>query len=255
MNDSQIKIEEELLHYDGEDKVITSWEMSDLLKSEQRPEIKVMSNIKGLDRWVNGFAGGELIVISGKTGSGKTLLLKTLTWHFGMQNKICLWFSYEEMPRQFLKGFPELPLFYMPMEMKPGIVWWIEKRIIEAKLKFDTRVIMIDHLHFIVDMAKMRHPSLEIGTVVRQLKTMAVKHNVIIFLVAHSQKIKAGEAPSIDTVRDSSFVVQDASMVLVIWRVEEENEARLSVEKCRRTGAFHKIVRLKKTDGYLREIK
>jgi len=254
MDNDQIKMEEELLNYNGEDKIVSSFEMDKLLKEEQRPEIKVMSNIKGLDRWVNGFAGGELIIVSGKTGSGKTLLLRTLTWHFGMQNKICLWLSFEEMPRQFLKGFSELPLFYMPMEMKPGIIWWAEKRIIEAKLKHNARIVMIDHLHFVVDIARMKRPSLEIGTVVRQLKTMAVKHNVIIFLIAHSQKLKAGEEPSIDTVRDSSFVVQDASTVLVIWRVEEENEAVLSVEKCRRTGAFHKTIHLVKKDGVLQEL-
>jgi len=255
MDDSQIKIEEELLHYEGEDRVVSSFEMQKTLKESQQPEISVMSNIEGLDRWINGFAGGELIIISGKTGQGKTLLLRTLTWHFGMQNKVCLWLSYEEMPRQFLKGFLELPLFYMPLEMKPGIIWWVEKRILEAKLKYDTRIVMIDHLHFVVDIARMKHPSLEIGTVVRQLKIMAIKHNVIIFLVAHSQKIRAGEEPSIDTVRDSSLIVQDSDMVLVIWRTEEENGACLSVEKCRRTGAFKKVIKLEKRDGFLREIR
>ena len=37
---NQIKIEEELLHYKGEDEVISSHELLKQLKEEQRPELR-----------------------------------------------------------------------------------------------------------------------------------------------------------------------------------------------------------------------
>jgi len=251
----QIKIEEELLKYDGDDKVISSYDLQKQIESgSYPPEVKVMSNIKGLDKLIDGFVGGEIVVLSGLTGNGKSLWLKTLTTKFALQDVNVLWLSYEETPREFLRSFPSLPFFYIPKRMEPGIIWWVEKRVIEAKLKYNARVVMIDHLHFIIDMAKLKHPSLEIGTVVRQLKTMAVNYNVVIFLVAHNTKMAKGEKPSLDSIRDSSFLAQDASIVLTIWRVAQHNEARLSVEKSRRTGAFKQIVKFQKIDGLLQEI-
>ena len=251
----QISTENELLNYQGEDKVITSYELkTQIEKSGQTKEVKVVSGIKSLDTLVDGFVGGELIALSGLTGNGKTLLLKTLTYNFAEQEEIVLWLSYEETPYQFLKSFSSLPFFYIPQRMEPGILWWVEKRILEAKLKYNARIVMIDHIHYIVDLAQMKHPSWEVGIVIRQIKSMAVKYNMIIFLIAHNTKMKRGEKPSIDSIRDSSFIGQEASTVLTIWRVAQHNEARLSIEKARRTGTFKEIIKLVKKDGLLEEI-
>lgn len=248
----EMDLEAELLKYGGEDKVISSLEMNELLRNEQRPEVKVMSNMPKLDRLINGFNGGELVVISGKTKEGKTTLAQTLTWHFIMQDVMSLWFSYELPARDFLKKFPELPLFYMPAQMKPGIIWWVEKRIIEAKLKFGIRVVFIDHLHYVVDMAKMKNASIEIGAVVRQLKSIAIRQNIIIFLICHTAKTKE-MIPVYEDTRDSSFIAQECDTFLMIWRMEE-NLAGLSVELSRRVGTSRKRVRLELKDGFFKEI-
>ena len=248
-----IKLEEELLSYSGDDKIISSLEMKKLIVIEQRPEVKMMSNMPKLDRLINGFNGGELIVVSGKTKEGKTTMCKTLTWHFIMQDVLSLWLSYEETPRQFLKKFGNnLPLFYMPKQMHPGIIWWVEKRIIEAKLKYGIQAVFIDHLHYIIDMAKMKNTSIEIGAVVRQLKSIAIRQNIVIFLICHVAKTKE-IIPTYEDARDTSFIAQECDTFLMIWRMED-NQAGLSVELSRREGTMRKRIRMELKDGFFQEL-
>jgi len=246
---------EDLKGYAGEDQIISSHEMEVKLESEHHQLLSLKSRIPSLDKATQGFEGGELVTISGPTKGGKTLLAQTLTKAFVAQQEYPLWFSFEVPPHQFLSQFRELPLFYLPAKLKVHVLPWVEERIMEGFLKYRTRVVFIDHLHFLFDMGKVRNPSLEIGTLVRRLKTIAVDNNFIIFLIAHTTKGKNEPNLSYESIRDSSFISQESDVVLIICRTPDrgENTAKLSIEFSRRTGVFECMVNLRKIDGYLME--
>jgi archaellum biogenesis ATPase FlaH len=187
---------------------------------------------------------------------GKTLLAQTLTVNFVKQQYQSLWFSFEVPARQFLSQFPELPLIYLPQRLKAHAIPWVEERIQESFQKFHTRIVFIDHLHFLFDMAKTRNPSLEIGTVVRRLKTLAVNGGFIVFLLCHTTKGKSEDNLSYESIRDSSFISQESDCCLMIKRTPSvsQNAAQLSVEFHRRTGVMEKMVDLIKIDGFLQEM-
>ena len=235
--------------------IISSYELKSELDSQPEPEIRLKSGMPTLDKAVDGFRPGELVVISGPTKHGKTLLAQTLTKEFTEQNHLCLWFSFEVPPRQFLDSFPELPLFYMPRKLKVNALQWIVSKCREAYGKHHTRVVFIDHLHYLFDIAKTRNPSIEIGTVIRGLKTLAVQSELIVFLLCHTRK-GASEATTYESIRDSSFVSQESDSVLMIRRntkIPGSAESRLCVEFHRRTGVLNRKVDLVKVGGYLRE--
>ena len=245
-----------LAEYDGQDKVISSHEM--LLRLQEKPEslINVKSFIPSLDSAMDGFRDGELISISGPTKQGKTLLGQSLTAAFVRQQYYPLWFSFEVPAHRFLNQFPEVPLIYMPQKLKPHALDWLEERVQESFEKFHTRIIFVDHLHYLVDLARIRNPSIEIGQIVRRLKSLAVTGEYVIFLLCHT-KMGASEANlSYESIRDSSFISQESDSVLMIKRTPQdgENTARLRVEFHRRTGVIEKIVKLIKVNGYLGEI-
>jgi replicative DNA helicase len=244
-----------LKEYKGEDQVLSSHEIALKLKDTPENLIKVKSFIPSLDANIEDFRDGELIVVSGPTKNGKTLFAQTLTANFVKQQYFPLWFSYEVPVRQFLTQFPTLPLIYLPAKLKAHALPWLEERIQEAFQKFRTRIIFIDHLHFLFDMARTKNPSLEIGTVVRRLKTLAVSGGFIVFLLCHTVKGKSEANLSYESIRDSSFISQESDCVLIIKRRPEvaENAARLSIEFHRRTGILEKMVDLIKADGYLQE--
>ena len=245
----------DLKNYQGDDQVVTSYELKAKLMDRENSIVNVKSLIPSLDAAIEGFQGGELISISGPTKNGKTLLAQTLTVNFSKQQVFPLWFSYEVPARQFLSQFKELPLIYMPSKLKAHAMDWLEERIKESFEKYNTRIVFIDHLHYLLDLARMKNPSIEIGQVIRRLKTIAVNGEFIIFLLCHTTKGKNEADLSYESIRDSSFVSQESDSVFMIKRTPGNGEtaARLRVEFHRRTGIMEKTVDLIKRDGYLRE--
>lgn len=240
------------------DTIVSSFEMEAYLKKETNGIIDAQSNIPGLDRAVEGFREGEVIVISGPTKNGKTLLAQTLTYEFAKQNHLSLWFSFEVPTKQFISQFPDLPLFYIPLILQPNSMVWLEKMAMESFKKYNTRIIFIDHLHYLFDLARAKNPSIEIGTIIRRLKTLAVKNNFIVFLLCHTKKAERGNGKlTFESIRDSSFVSQESDSVILIQRdinTPETHDAWIKIEFHRRTGIMNRKVKLRKIDGYLKEI-
>ena len=251
------EIEDQLLTYAGEDRVQTFQQAEAEIAATPAPDVKVLTGFTILDGWISHFEPGDVITISGPTKSGKTLLAQTITKNVMLQDIESLWFSYELTKKQFLSCFPEVPeLCYMPRKMTTGAMEWIEERIYEARLKSSekVRVVFIDHLHFLADMVSRQNMSIQIGTILRNLKRIAQTYGVCIFLIAHTGKIPRGEDPDGENIRDSSFIRQESDTVFMIWRTEKENQAKLMVDVCRRTGAFKKILIVRKEKGLLWQV-
>lgn len=250
-----------LKDYIGPDQVVSLAELVETMRLKKLEKVwKVNSRIPRLDFLLEGFEAGELIVVSGPAKSGKSLLCQTFTHEFSEQGVISLWFSYELSLRQFIARFSgTLPDTCLPAKMTDNTLFWIEDRIQEGIAKFGVKVVIIDHLHYIVDMERLHNPSLEIGAVLRGLHMLAAKYDVVIFLVAHIGKIEDGKRPTAANMRDSSFLTQEPDVVLIIWRRKEtkdgknNNMSNVSVEMSRRTGVFNKIFRMVKVEGLLRE--
>jgi hypothetical protein len=226
-----------------------------LIAEKREPYISVKSGIPGIDYACDGFQDGELVVVSGPTKSGKTLLAQTFTVNFSKQKEYACWFTYEVPARQFLEQFPILPLFYLPTNNKAQDFNWFMERCLEAYFKYNTRIFFVDHLHFLVDMARVSNPSLEIGAIVRRIKRFAVDNDFVIFLLCHIKKTE-GDDISYRDLRDSSFIAQDSDTCIMIKRTPKngQNAARARVEFHRRTGKIEWVVELEKQHGLLREV-
>lgn len=69
-------------YYNEEDKVISSLEAQKIVKELRKQEGKqlfIKSRYKELDKVISGFKEGNLIVVSGPTGHGKTTLCQNIT--------------------------------------------------------------------------------------------------------------------------------------------------------------------------------
>lgn len=245
-----------LAEYDGEYRVISSYEIEQALRNKPDSVITMKSLIPSLDAAIEGFQEGELITVSGPTKQGKTLFCQSLTMAFEKQLYPSLWFSFEVPYRQFLSQFRQLPLIYMPEKLKAHALDWFKERVQESFEKFHTRIIFVDHLHYLIDLARIKNPSIEIGQIIRQLKSLAVEGQYVIFLLCHTTKGASEDNLSYESIRDSSFVAQESDSVFMIKRTPREDcetSARLIVEFHRRTGVMEKVVNLIKHNGYLVE--
>ena len=246
---------QELKNYDKDDKVVASSVLQKYLTDRKGQEFNIKSTLYQLDKIIDGFQEGELTIISGEPKSGKTLFCQTLTMNFARQGIRSVWFTFEVGAFQFLKQFgSNMPLFFLPMKLTSNSLAWIEQRIVEAILKYKVQVVFIDHLHFLIDMQKS-NISLEIGKVVRFIKTLANKYSLCIFLVAHIGKTKTEKELDYDDIRDSSFVSQESDNTFMIWRSKKEkDQSTLKVCLNRRLGVLNKTIKLIKVGNFLGEL-
>ncbi len=246
-----------LANYTGPGRVITSWDKLDQLHAEKKfePTVVLITKIPTLDRNIHDCRGGQLIILSGDEGEGKTLLARTVSANFEQQEGRSLWLSYEERPDEFLAKFGDaVPYFLLPAELEMSTLAWITDRVKEAKLKFGKlHAVIIDHLHYLTDEVETGNLSNDLGRICRKLKLLAVHENLIIILIVHTNRSEAADEPTIRSLRDSGMIGKEADTVIFIWRIDGGDDAVLKVAKCRATGVKNKKVNVTKIGPYLRE--
>lgn len=239
------RFEQTMRVYTGEDMLISSLDILKRIQTEPEEE-RFESGIEGLDTILKGFRKNQLIVLAAPTKSGKTSFCVELT--IRLEHLKPVWVPFEESAEELVRKFQERkeqpPLFYTPQNITGNTTSWIEKRVVEGKVKYGSKIFFIDHLHFIVPFSSDRLDT-RIGQAMRELKQLAKKHEVIIVLVAHLKKTNMTVSPTLEDLRDSSFIAQEADTVMMLWRktyrdddgdMVISNETLLSVQANRRTG-------------------
>lgn len=239
-----IEREQFLATYAGEDEVISAAKLKERLDKEPKLIWSAHSKIPSLDGYVGPFKPGQLIVVSGTTGHGKTTLCKTFTQAFIEQDIPLMWLTFEIGADDLIGSIPEIYRnhFYLPAKITSKEFSWIEDRTLEAILKYKCKAVFIDHLHRIVDLAKIQNSSLAIGATVQNLKLLAVQYGIIVFLVAHTTKTKSDSELGLGDIRDSSLIEQEGDLVLYTWRAKAERHNFIKVAKNRPLGLIDKKV-------------
>lgn len=260
------ELEKRLVDYKGNDRMVSSHELSEALKGTDEDVFIIPTGLRTLDRLLEGgVEAGELFIISGPTDEGKSTMAMTITRHMADHGTKTAWFTLEITPRQFIKKIGSrgnLPLFYLPNEAYEAgedTLNWIQERIIESRAKYGTQVVFIDHLHQIFSLAKTQKSgniSWEMGDLVGRLKNMAIQLNIVIMLIAHTKDDPEGSSrePRKEDLRDSGLISRLADEILLVWRVpnsetelkstrrkptgENDNKAKVRLVKNRRVGKY-----------------
>jgi len=244
-NAALLRLKEIAKEYDGDDRVISSRELVDeALKTPQKP--KFYSGLDTLDKLMEGFTTGESIFFTGITKHGKTSMCMELSVRFKEQNP--LWLSFEEKPIDLIRKFRDktgdFPHFFTPRQNERPDLEWLEKKIVEAKAKYDTKVVFIDHLGFVSDAEKGKDDTeaSRLERISRSVHSMAVKWEVCIFLLGHLTKVSPTQTPDLENIKGSSAMAQEADCTMMVWRRTKRengkivigNETNLSIQANRR---------------------
>lgn len=232
------------LKYKGDDQVVSFEEIAKRI-NENPDEVKIFTGWTKFDEIIKGFRLSQLVVVSALTKSGKTSWLMDLTTRIKQFNP--LWFPFEESAEELIRKFIERkespPHGYTPSVSSYNALGWMETRIVESIVKYGTQVVIIDQLDFIIPQGSDNH-SLRIGETMRNLKGLAKKWNVCIFIICHLVKTKMDTEPTLEDLRGSSSIGQEADTVILLWRemrrehkkVLITNNTNVSVQANRRHG-------------------
>lgn len=229
---------EQLVNYTGEDEVVHFADY--LLARSSRPQKKSFpTGFEMFDKKLGPIESGRVIVISGYGKNGKTLFTESLIRGMMDVDKSLksVFFSYEIEPEKMMEKYRVDPTrgLFLPSGLKTMNFEWLLERCKEAKYKHNCSVILLDHLHFLVDMNTKQNMSLNIGAFMRRLKfDIAMALNMVVFLNAHQEKGKDGEEASMRGARDSSFIGQECDAFLVVTRKKNFTEKDFDEVKKRR---------------------
>ena len=231
--------------YKGEDKLISSHDYVEIIKN-QPEQARINTKYKGLDGLICGFRPGQLISVSAVAKSGKTNFCMELTTNQREFNPV--WFPFEEGAQELVEKFMDRgeqpPMFFVPAKIHSRTLKFIEKKIIEAIAKFDSKIFYVDNLDWIVDPRSSEHERM-IQFACMELKRMAVLWNITIVLIAHVRKLLSPtDQPSYNDIKGSSAVYQISDTVIMMWRETKKeggeliisNNVNVSVQLNRKTG-------------------
>ena len=227
--DSLVRLKEIAKVYHGEDKVIPFSDIVERIKAGE-DELKIMTGWEDLDKLLRGFRLQQLVVISAATKSGKTTMMMDLTVRLKEYNP--LWFPFEEsadeLVRKFVERGQEPPHAFTPENMIGNSMEWLEGKIVEAIAKYDSKIVIIDQLDFIVPFTGENH-HLAIAKTMRDLKGLAKKWNVVIFIICHLAKVKMDTQPTLEDLRGSSSISQEADTVILLWREAKRENGQVVI--------------------------
>lgn len=246
-NEALQRLEELHRLYTGEDEIVSSLELEEFIKAEP-PEYRMMTGLEELDNILEGFRPQQLITLTGITKHGKTTFAMDLVDRLKKEKPLVLPFEEpaKELIRKYHERDMEVPLFYTPKVAKDRSLDWIEDKIIESKAKYGTKIIFIDHLDYINEVATPTGEN-EVARVkhtMQALKDLAKQWDVIIVLLVHLKKVQLDRNPDLEDIRGSASISQESDTVMIMWRrttresgdVIIHDDATLSVQANRRTG-------------------
>jgi len=238
----------------------------------------ITSGLIDIDNHISGWQAGELIILAGRPGMGKSVLAKDFAEAAGVP---VLYFTLEmsvsEIQKREIAGHSNVPLWKIRTGKLNDRDW---EKIITAsdKLneipihyvdtgyltiqelisilgsaikKYNIGLVCIDYLQLIKKEGKLSSRELEVADISRNLKNAAREFNLPIICVAQlnrqcEQRERTKKRPILSDLRESGAIEQDADVVLFLYRASlyydsmPESDTELIVAKGRnvRTGTI-----------------
>lgn len=203
-----------------------------MTEERAKPEVEgviqgMSTGIQKIDRMTQGFLPGELMIVSGQTSHGKTQLSNNVILNAVNNGHKVMFVTMEMTKGETAKRFNSLTdnqdigegkVF---LNMRADLAYVDVTKLVERAKENGCTLVVIDHLHYF-SRAK-DNVTQEVSRIVMEFKRAAVTYEMPILLICHVRKMSPAKHPTIEDLRDSSLIAQDADIVLMVWRDESPN--------------------------------
>lgn len=191
-----------------------------------------------------GLRDGQSIVIGGRPGAGKSVLMVQIGANVAQQGEGVLIVSLEMMKEELIDRLSrtisfdrlqQVPLYFIDSTSDLGT---IQSLVRVACRRYKIGLIVIDYLQLMeVPSGKNDSRERQIATISRRIKRMALdlKKPVIIGSQLNRESTKKGK-PTLADLRESGSIEQDADIVLLLSASDDGPETLLQVAKQRGGG-------------------
>lgn len=219
-------------------------------------------SLPSLNRLLKGHRLGEVTILTGPTGCGKTTLLSQLSLDLCGQGVSTLWGSFEiqntrlihkmmtQLAGKSLQGdpatfeyaadsFEELPMYFLRFFGTTDVDELMDA-VEYAVYAYDVQHILLDNVQFMMagqgrgfDKFERQDAALD------KFRRFATQKNVHLTLVIHPRKEEEGQDLSLSSVFGTAKATQEADNVLILQRIR--GKSKLDVRKNRFDGALGSI--------------
>lgn len=208
------------------------------------------TGMKVIDDMTMGLAPGELIIVAAPTSVGKTMLCLNIAANLAIAGHAVGFITMEMTKPEIgtrlkkIMGEDYGHMVDIIVNKSDRMSWhsvdmFVKRSIEEAGIE----ALFIDHLHYFS--RSMDNTAEELGLITQEFKHLAIKYNIPIILISHTRKtdnMGQEREATMNDLRGSSFIAQDADIVLMLNRVWEETDmgkiarsdaTKVSIEKNR----------------------
>ncbi len=215
-------------------------------KAQNFKRKSISFEIPKLSEALQGLEKGELIIITGAPGSGKSQLARGICIDLIKQSLLCTYVSYELSYGQLLNmfvlaGLDEMEnkrLVLSPVDIAERDIAFIEKLVETTKID----ILIVDDIHALtMKYAFESRISDNMASYLRgladRLKALALKYNIIVITMVHTRKDSIdNKTSSLSDMAYSGGFAQVADSVIAIRTDKKTGNAILDVTKARFTG-------------------
>ena len=242
---------------------ITKENKDNYFKESEKPKIEM--EFATLNDLVGGFEGGDMIVIGARPAVGKSAFAAQMTNHFSELGKRIGYFNLEMPENQIYERFvsavsgigltrikrainftgDEKPRFDRAneiLETKDQIVVTTGSQTVNSikslckNAGYD--IIIVDYLQLIKPEGRYRgNRFAEVGEISHALKGIATDLNIPVIVLSQLNRASVGredKEPTMSELRESGDIEQDASVIILLWNLDDEGKKKgCKIEKNR----------------------
>ena len=206
-----------------------------------------------LDDCLGGLEGGDIIVIGARPAVGKSAFVTQILTNMGIQGKRVLLYNLEMTNKQMYERLVSRQSGIMMNRIRQGKAFLGDEK--ERFQKANTELkrldvwissgvksvgairrecqhmgadcIIIDYLQLIKAERYYANRASEVGDISKAIKSLAMELNRPIIVLSQLNRASEGrqtKEPTMSELRESGDIEQDASVVMLLWNLSEENE-------------------------------
>ena len=254
--------------------------INDLDEYEKRKDTAIFTHYSSINRYIGSLQGGDMIILAGSTGSGKTCFMLNLIMGFAKQNKSIDVYSLEMPPYQLRQRIvcaeanidaKKFRSFTLTDEDKKNYNNYVTNvfntfkinihksqsvtidEIKRKTLKSKSDIVFIDYLGLISDYSN-KNTYEKYSDISREIKLLAMQSNKPIIALHQLNRAfqdREDKKPRTSDLRDSGKIEQDADMIWFVYRPSLFNQGNQNLNDMRfilaknRHGETNKEIKLR----------